>query len=508
MPPNADPTKANGHIDAASETTPLLAAPEHVDTTNVQKDSIPNGHQDHPSDLQADGEQEEEPKPMPYTQILLLCFCSLSEPVAYFSIFPFINEMLSRTGGVPASSVGFYSGLIESLFSLVQMVLMIFYGRAADRLGRKPVLVFSLTGVAFATAGFGMAGSLVQMVVLRCTAGVFAGSVVTVRTMISEQTTKETQGRAFSWYMFVRNVGIFVGPLIGGGLANPAEVFPSVFGHIRFFQDYPYALATFTAGAVVLLPALISFFIIEETLKRKLPNEQSAPAPPLSTWEVLKSPGVPTVLYIFGHIMLLSLSYTAVSPVFMFTPISLGGLSLTDQQIALLIALAGASQAAWMLVAFPPLQRNLGTGRVLRGCAAGLPVFMALYPVLNEMRRAGWGAGFWVAAVGGMVVGSGVAMAFAAIQLCINDIAPSSSVLATLNALALTINSGVRAFAPVVGTSIFASGIKWGFADGHLAWLVLIAWGLVLNVVCWYLPEAAEGRPKPRAKAGDEDRGT
>lgn len=36
------------------------------------------------------------------------------------------------------------------------MVLMIFYGRAADRLGRKPVLVFSLTGISVATALFGM----------------------------------------------------------------------------------------------------------------------------------------------------------------------------------------------------------------------------------------------------------------------------------------------------------------------------------------------------------------
>ncbi len=95
------------------------------------------------------------------------------------------------------------------------MVLMIFYGRAADRVGRKPILVFSLTGIGVATAGFGMSQTLGEMVAWRCAAGVFAGSVVTVRTMISEQTTKESQGRAFGWYMFVRQLGIFIGPLIG-----------------------------------------------------------------------------------------------------------------------------------------------------------------------------------------------------------------------------------------------------------------------------------------------------
>lgn len=86
-------------------------------------------------------------------------------------------------------------------------------------------------------------------------------------------------------------------------------------------------------------------------------------------------------------------------------------------------------------------------------------------------------------------------------QLCINDISPSSEVLATVNALALTVNSGVRAFAPVLGTSIFASGIKWGWADGHLVWFLLVAWAMLLNVVCNYLPEAAEGRPEKKAEA-------
>jgi hypothetical protein len=31
----------------------------------------------------------------------------------------------------------------------------------------------------------------------------------------------------------------------------------------------------------------------------------------MSTWEVVKSPGVPMVLFIFGHVMLLGLAYTA-----------------------------------------------------------------------------------------------------------------------------------------------------------------------------------------------------
>ena len=221
---------ARQRLDGADETTPLLNAPE----SGISSTGTPNGlnispkangngvhkpdHNEEGDDRDSaahDHEDEDEDKPMPYGQVLLLCYASLAEPVAYFSIFPFINEMIHRNGGIPESSIGFYGGLIESLFSLVQMILMIFYGRISDRIGRKPVLVFSLTGVTVATALFGMSKTLWQMILMRCIAGVFAGSVVTVRTMISENTTKKTQGRAFSWYMFTRNLGIFIGPLVG-----------------------------------------------------------------------------------------------------------------------------------------------------------------------------------------------------------------------------------------------------------------------------------------------------
>lgn len=441
---------------------------------------------------------------MPYTQILLLCYASLAEPVAYFAIFPFVNEFISIAGGIPEENVGFWSGMIESLFSLVQMVLMIFYGRLADRVGRKPVLVFSLAGVSLATALFGMAQNSGQMIMFRCLAGVFAGSVVTIRTMLSENTNKATQGRAFSWYMFTRNLGILIGPLVGGALANPAKQYPGTFGHIRFFHDYPYALATYIAGTVCLSSTLATLFFVKETLRKNDPSG-SKTEPPMSTWDVLKSPGVPIVLYIFGHTMLLALAYTAVSPVFLFTSVEKGGFNFSPQYISYFLALAGASQAGWMLLAFPPLQRRLGTGSLLRLCAAGWPFFMAAFPLENELLRHGLNTAFWIILPIGLVIGSGVSMAFACVQLCLNDISPSPHVLATVNALALTVNSGVRAVAPAAFTSLYAVGVKSGWADGHAIWFLLVALALMANVIVRFIPESAEGRPEQRRKASDGD---
>ena len=76
--------------------------------------------------------------------------------------------------------------------------------------------------------------------------------------------------------------------------------------------------------------------------------------------------------------------------------------------------------------------------------------------------------------------------------------------LGTLNALGLTINSGVRAVAPILGTSLFASGIKLGWADGHLIWIILAILAFGLNIPLYYLPEAAEGRIQKKSQSNDE----
>jgi hypothetical protein len=225
----------------------------------------------------------------------------------------------------------------------------------------------------------------------------------------------------------------------------------------------------------------------------------------MSTWEVLNSPGVPTVLYIFGHVAVLGLMLTALLPVFMYTSVPSGGFGFSDAQIALFLAIAGGSQALWMLIAFPFLQRRFGTGAVLGGCAIGWVLYTAASPALNEVLRARWTLAFWILGPIAVFLGSSVAMAYACTQLCVNDITPSPAVLGTLNALALTVSTGIRTFSPILATSIFAWGVKWGFAHGHLAWAVLILLAALLNVSVCFLPEKAKGRPTKKAQASQED---
>lgn len=269
MPSNKGAQDAS--VEASDETTPLLVVDpiaEPIDPP-VQKDTTIDG-----------AHAEDEDAPLPRAQIFLLCYTRVVEPIAFFSIFPYINSMIEHVGDVEKEDVGFYSGLIESLFSFTQMCVMIFWGKASDRYGRKPVLVFSLLGVAVATTLFGMSQSIAQMVAARCFAGVFAGTVVTVRAMFSENSTKKTQAKAFSYFAFAGNLGIFIGPLLGeynddmveecmanlatgGALERPADKYPRVFDY-QFFHDYPYILPGLVTSAIALTAAITTMLFVKE----------------------------------------------------------------------------------------------------------------------------------------------------------------------------------------------------------------------------------------------------
>ncbi|KAJ4296161.1 hypothetical protein N0V88_004865 [Collariella sp. IMI 366227] len=492
-------------VKDATEQTPLLAAA-------AAGDVAPNNEAiEHQADSNNSADDIDD-KPLPVWQIAVLCYARWVEPVAFFSIFPYINQMAKENGQLADADVGFYSGLIESLFSLTQMMVMIMWGRAADRFGRKPVLVFSLIGVSFATALFGMARTIWQMIFFRCLAGVFAGTIVTIRTMISEHSTSKTQARAFSWFAFTGNLGILFGPLIGGALADPARQYPGLFGGVRFFLDYPYALPSLAVGVIGLSAVAVTILFTEETLTKDTHHHESATSKPkaTSTLDLIKFPGVAKVLYAYGHIMLLAYSYTAIVPVFWFTPVSLGGFSFTPIQISLMMGLNGLAQAVWILIVFPPLHARIGTNGVLKWCAAAYPLFFAIYPLFNMLLRIGTPGAvktFWALAPAGLAIGCGVSMSFTAIQLALNDVSPTPATLGTLNALALAIVSGVRAFSPALFASLFALGARTQLLWGYAIWVLMVAVALGFTAISRFMPDYDEMKRRREREGVSADPG-
>jgi hypothetical protein len=121
--------------DASDETTPLLNGASSTPSTEAANSS--RQHQlDDESDSESSEQEEAEKIPLPKAQIFLLCYTAIVEPIAFFGIFPYINFMIEKVGNVDEKEVGFYSGLIESLFSATQMCVMIIWGKVRMLLHR------------------------------------------------------------------------------------------------------------------------------------------------------------------------------------------------------------------------------------------------------------------------------------------------------------------------------------------------------------------------------------
>jgi hypothetical protein len=82
------------------------------------------------------------------------------------------------------------------------------------------------------------------------------------------------------------------------------------------------------------------------------------------------------------------------------------------------------------------------------------------------------------------------------VQLALNDISPSHETLGTLNAIALAAQSGLRAVAPAVATSIYAVGVKYHILGGQLFWLCQITLAFGLFGLLRLLPVKAKGEVK------------
>ena len=415
------------------------------------------------------------------------------EPISYYSIFPYIAQMTTHNGNLPDSDIGFYTGVFESLFSAVQALVLIFWGSMADRVGYKRMLVCSLSGMAIAPVLFGLSTSLWQMAVFRCLNGAFAGSNIILRSMLMHRCTPKTQVRAFSWYTFADNFALFVGPMMGGALADPVAQYPAIFKGISFFESFPYVLPGLVGGAACASAAIIAIFFIDDAndVARREDSDAGLSSSRPSLHKLVRAPGVLTLLCMLMSVKVLVSSMMAVSNTALYTPVGKGGMGYTSRQIALLITAQGGAETVWLLLVFPSLHRRVGTKGILYWCAAMFVAVFASYTSMSATLRYGWQAGqawHWVAWLGVVIFGSGTLMAGTSGQLALQNLAPNPRALGTLNAVAETCVSIVKTITPAASTTIFAIGVRTQALEGYLIWAILMCISPMVLVTAKWLP--------------------
>jgi MFS family permease len=148
----------------------------------------------------------------------------------------------------------FVAALTGSVYSLMQFLFIPVWGRLSDRVGRRPVLLWSIAASAGGMALLGMADSLWLLLAARVWSGIATSNIAVAQAYIADVTTPERRARGMGMIGMGFGLGFIFGPWIGGELG-------------RFeIGGRPGALAAFAAAALSLLNLGLAFFLVPESL--------------------------------------------------------------------------------------------------------------------------------------------------------------------------------------------------------------------------------------------------
>lgn len=221
-----------------------------------------------------ENEKKEEPvtwRSLPHrSQLIVLTLARLSEPLVGTSLQSYMfYQLKSFDESLSDSTIAAQAGLIASAFTGCQFLTAMLWGRVSDseKGGRKLVIMIGLMGTMLSCLGFGFARNFWQAMLFRSMGGALNGNVGVMRTMISEIVQeKKYQSRAFLLFPMCFNIGVIIGPILGGLMADPAGTYPSVFGKINWLKKFPYAPPNLLNAFFLLFAGLGVFFGLSETL--------------------------------------------------------------------------------------------------------------------------------------------------------------------------------------------------------------------------------------------------
>ncbi|GAM84351.1 hypothetical protein ANO11243_023450 [Dothideomycetidae sp. 11243] len=210
-------------------------------------------------------------------QLMLLTFARLSEPLTQTSLQAYMfYQLRSFNPALPDSTISYQAGMLQATFTGAQFCTAFLWGRIADseRMGRKRVILIGLIGTSVGALGFGFSQTFYTALFWRAVGGALNGNVGVMRTMISEIIKeKKYQSRAFLLLPMTFNMGVIVGPIIGGLLADPVTSYPGLFGNNSLFggehgvwwmKKWPYALPNLVTAAFMAIATAVVIFGLEE----------------------------------------------------------------------------------------------------------------------------------------------------------------------------------------------------------------------------------------------------
>ncbi|KAI0669571.1 MFS general substrate transporter [Trametes maxima] len=438
--------------------------------------------------------------PLPMGQMSILMLLALAEPITSYCISPFLNQLISEldiTGG-DEKKVGYYAGMMQSIFFAMEALFVFQWARLSDHIGRKPVLLVGVGGLCISMICFGLSKTFWGLVISRSIVGMLNGNTGVTKCMIGEITDETNVAQGFAWLPVAWSVGSTTGPLIGGQLAKPHERWPSVFTH-PFWVKYPYFLPCATSAAFSSFTFVVTAIFLKER-RRPDPSssseelhevhgndegEDDAP-PPLKQ---LLTRRVVVSISNYAAIALVEIAFLALQPIYLATPIELGGLGLSPPTIGTILATCGMLSGAFQGLFFARLMARWGPKYLVQ---QGLLAFVPLYTlnVVMSLYAKAYGVTplVWTLILLQQILLVIMDLAFGAVFIYIRSSSVSNRTLGATNGIAQFIASVMRTVGPAASTSLFAASLEHNWLGGYGVYPILLAMTVSLFFVTRLLP--------------------
>ena len=131
------------------------------------------------------------------------------------------SDALSAALGQDANfKVVLFGGLLSSIYALLQFFCAPLWGMLSDRIGRRPVLLWTVAGTAASYVIWTLSGSFWLFILARLLGGAFGGNLSVATAAVADVTTRAERSRAMGLVGAAFGLGLVTGPAIGASTAS------------------------------------------------------------------------------------------------------------------------------------------------------------------------------------------------------------------------------------------------------------------------------------------------
>lgn len=435
-------------------------------------------------------EEETPPKtPLPVKQVGVLFLMNFSGCFQFSVMWPMVPFMVAHYLGSNCSEevIGYYVGILESSFFIAQFMACIPWGSLSDKIGRRPVLLYTSLGSALALLGFGFAPTFILALCSRILSGILDGSIGIIKTYLGEILDKSNKSNGFSLISFSFGISNIVAPMLGGLLINRWDAYPfalpSIVGTIVGICGFLAGLLYLPETQVFLRSKQLKTYAedsIEDMEVSLIPRQNSSFQKNISEaiavlwdFDILVSTGL------YGLIALAQIIYDEVLPIFCRASIKDNGLGFTATKIGILLAIQGAMISFYQLVLFKMVVDRFGLLRSFRWSIVLLLPTYAAFPYIAYAFH-DQPVFLWTALSILMTMRAFLACnTFTCIFILISNSTTGSN-LGAVNGLGQSFASLSRSLGPLLGGSLWSYGHTIG-----LPYASYILCGIVLLFTLW-----------------------